>query len=117
MNKDLTNYFNQFPPEVQVVLENIRRIIQKKAPKAEEKISYGIPTYSLQGNLIHFAAFKKHIGLYPTPKTQEAFQRELAPYKTGKGSIQFPLDRPIPYDLIEKIVEHRVREHTLSKKK
>jgi uncharacterized protein YdhG (YjbR/CyaY superfamily) len=92
-------------------LEKIRAIIREAAPAAVEAISYQMPTFKLEGNLVHFAAFKKHIGLFPTPTGTEAFKKELTPYKAGKGSIQFPLDKPIPYDLIKEIVAFRVKEN------
>ncbi|MFN2440293.1 MAG: iron chaperone, partial [Chitinophagaceae bacterium] len=98
------------PKDVQKKLEQIRATIKKIAPGAEEKISYAIPTFALHGNLVHFAAFKNHIGFYPAPTGSEAFKKELSVYKTGKGSVQFPLDEPIPLDLITKIVKFRVKE-------
>jgi uncharacterized protein YdhG (YjbR/CyaY superfamily) len=111
-NKFLTidEYINAFPKDVQKILEQIRKIINDAAPEAEEAISYQIPTFKLNGNLVHFAAFKNHIGFYPTPSGQKAFEKELADYKSGKGSIQFPLDKPIPVSLIKKIVKFRVKE-------
>lgn len=108
--KTINAYIRSFPPETQAILEQIRGIIREAAPKAKEAISYGMPTFKLNGNLVHFAAFKKHIGLYPTPSGTDTFKIELLPYKSGKGSIQFPLDQPIPYDLIRKIVTFRVTE-------
>ncbi len=103
-------YIAGFPPEIQAILQKIRAIIREEAPGAEEAIRYQMPTFVLGGNLVHFAAFKKHIGLYPTPSGTAAFQEELAPYKWAKGSIQFPLDKPIPYDLIRRIVAFRAAE-------
>ena len=103
-------YIASYPPEVRAILEKIRGIVRKAAPGAEEKISYGMPTFKMRRNLVHFAAFSKHIGLYPTPSATGAFVKELEPYESGKGSIRFSLDRPIPYDLIKRIVEFRVRE-------
>ncbi|MBL7826386.1 MAG: DUF1801 domain-containing protein, partial [Saprospiraceae bacterium] len=94
----------------------IRRTIQEAAPDAVERISYGMPTYSQHGNLVYFAAYKHHIGFYATPTGHEAFKAELAPYKQGKGSVQFPLDQPIPFDLIRRIVKFRV-ETNLNKNK
>ena len=96
---------------MQDVLEELRRTIRSAAPEAEETISYGIPTFALNGNLVHFAAFKRHIGFYPTPSAIDAFQSELSPYEVAKGTIRFPLDRPIPFDLVTKIVEYRVKEN------
>ncbi len=101
-------YIAQFDPEIQEKLDKIRQVIRKEALEAVEKISYQMPTFWLNGNLVHFAAFKKHIGFYPTPKAIEDFAEELALYKTAKGSIQFPLDKPLPFDLIGKIVRARV---------
>jgi len=111
----IDTYISAFPPHVQVILSQIRKIIHTAAPDAQEAISYGIPTFKLKGNLVHFAAFKEHIGFYPTPRGILNFQKELSKYKQGKGSIQFPLNEPMPYELIERIVLHRVQENTKSK--
>ena len=108
--KTIDEYINQFPIEVQVKLEILRSAIQKLAPKATEKISYGIPTFALKKNLVHFAAFKNHIGLYALPTTNEKFKKELSKYKSGKGSIQFPLSEELPIHLIEKLVLFRIAE-------
>jgi len=108
--KTIEEYINTFPEDVQEILEKIRQTIHRAAPEAVEAISYQMPTFKLKGNLVHFAAFKNHIGFYPTPSGTAAFQKELAPYKGGKGSIQFPLDQPIPYELMAKIVKFRVKE-------
>lgn len=105
-------YIAAFPDDVQAILQQIRRAVHEVAPEATEAIAYGMPTFRLHGNLVHFAAFKNHIGFYPVPSGIEAFQEELAAYKQGKGSVQFPLNRPMPYDLIRRIVEFRVRENT-----
>ena len=107
----IDEYIAGFPPAVQRILKKVRAIIQKIAPEAEEAIKYQIPTFVLNGNLVHFAAFQNHFGFYPTPAGITAFAKELAPYQSAKGSVQFPLDAPIPYDLITKIVEFRVREN------
>jgi uncharacterized protein YdhG (YjbR/CyaY superfamily) len=112
----IDEYIETFPVEVQIVLERMRQTIRKAAPEAVEAISYQIPTFKLNGNLVHFAAFKHHIGFYPTSSGIEAFKKELSPYKWAKGSVQFPLDEPIPYDLVERIVAFRVKEN-LEKKK
>ena len=110
-------YIASFPKEVQGILEQIRRTIRKAAPGAVEAISYQIPTFKLNGsNLVHFAGWKNHIGFYATPSGNVAFKKELARYKVAKGSIQFPLDEPIPYGLVTKIAKFRVKE-TLVKKK
>jgi uncharacterized protein YdhG (YjbR/CyaY superfamily) len=106
----IDEYIGGFPAEVQEILEKIRWLIHKAAPEGVETISYQMPTFKMKGNLVHFAAYKNHIGFYPTPSGTEAFQKELAQYKGGKGSIRFPLNQPIPYDLIEKIVKFRVKE-------
>lgn len=114
-NKSLVNtideYIKQFPKDIQQILEKIRATIKEAAPDAVEKISYEIPTFDLYGNLVHFAAFKNHIGFYPAPSGMDAFKDELSKYKGAKGSVQFPLDQPIPYDLISRIVKYRVDEN------
>ncbi len=108
----IDEYIIAFPDDVQKILEKIRQIIRKAAPEASEAISYRMPTFKLNGkNLVHFAAFKNHIGFYPIPSGIEAFREELSPYKQGKGSVQFPLDKSIPYDLVEEIVKYRVKEN------
>jgi uncharacterized protein YdhG (YjbR/CyaY superfamily) len=104
-------YIDGFPPDVQEILQRVRATIKRAAPQAEEAISYQMPTFRLEGNLVHFAAFKSHIGLYPTPSGTERFREELSSYETGKGSIRFPLDKPIPYSLIARIVKFRVKEN------
>lgn len=106
----IDEYIATFPEDIQKILQEIRATIQAAAPDAKEKISYQMPTFTLNGNLVHFAAFKKHIGFYPTPSGTEAFQKELSVYKGAKGSVQFPLDQPMPLALIQKIVEFRVTE-------
>ncbi len=107
----IDTYIVAFPDDVQAVLQQIRRTIHETAPEATEAISYGMPTFKLHGNLVHFGAFKSHIGFYPVPSGMAAFQEELSAYKQGKGSVQFPLDKPIPYDLIQRIVRFRVEEN------
>jgi len=109
---NIDEYIALFPDEIQEILTKIRNIIKENAPEASEKISYQMPTYFLNGNLIHFAAFKHHIGLYPTPTGIDAYKEELSKYKGAKGSVQFLLDQPIPYDLIKRIVIYRVEEST-----
>ena len=107
----INEYIAAFPQEVQVLLEEIRHTIKETASGATEAISYAIPTFKLKGkNLVHFAAFKKHIGFYATPTGHNAFEKELSQYKQGKGSVQFPLNEPMPLDLIRRIVEYRVKE-------
>ena len=106
----IDEYIAGFPADVQDVLQKIRKTIHEAAPEATEKISYQMPTFFLKGNLVHFAAFKEHIGFYPVPTGIEKFKKELSIYKQGKGSVQFPLDQPMPYELITKIVKFRVKE-------
>ena len=113
----IDEYIANFPEDIQDILERIRRIVHEIAPGAQEKISSQMPTFTLHGNLVHFAAFQKHIGFYPTPSGTERFKKEIASYKAAKGSIQFPLDRPIPYELITKIVKFRVQENLAKAKK
>ncbi len=107
----IDNYIAQFPLNVQQKLQNLRQTIKEAAPQAEEKISYGMPTFFINKNLVHFAAYKNHIGFYPTPSGIDAFSDELSLYKTSKGAVQFPLDQPLPYDLISRIVAFRVNEN------
>lgn len=109
--KNIDEYIAGFPNEVQEILEKIRQTIRKAAPEAEETIKYKIPTFTLKDNLVHFAAFKKHIGFYPAPTGIEKFKKELSVYEQAKGSVRFPLDKPIPFDLISKIVKFRVEEN------
>lgn len=111
MYESIDDYISKFPPEIQEILSMIRKVIKEAAPDAKEKISYQMPTFALHGNLVHFAAFKNHIGFYPTPNGIDAFQEELSGYKGAKGSIQFPLHQPMPYELISKIVKYRVAEN------
>ncbi|HMR43582.1 MAG TPA: DUF1801 domain-containing protein [Saprospiraceae bacterium] len=108
----IDEYIAGFPPEIQRLLETVRETIRKTAPGAEEKISYQIPAFRYEGQyLIYFAAHKKHIGLYPVPEN-EFFEKDFAPYKTsGKGTIQFPFDKPLPLDLIAKIVKFRIAQN------
>ena len=108
----IDDYIAGFPPETQQVLKELRALIKASAPDATEKISYRIPTFVLNGHLVYFAGFEKHIGFYPTGSGVEAFKEELKPYKGGKGSVQFPLGQPLPTDLIRRIVEFRVGQNT-----
>jgi uncharacterized protein YdhG (YjbR/CyaY superfamily) len=113
MMRNLENtdaYIRHAPKEVQALLTAMRRAIRLAAPKAEETISYGMPCFRLKGNLVYFAAFRHHIGFYPTASGIAAFKKELLPYKSSKGAVQFPLDRPLPLALIKKIVRFRVKE-------
>ena len=111
----IDEYIATFPENVQDILQEIRKVIRESAPEAEEAISYGMPTFKLNGNLVHFAAYEHHIGFYPAPSGIEAFKEELSPYKGGKGSVQFPIDKPLPLDLVEKIVIFRVKENLKKK--
>jgi uncharacterized protein YdhG (YjbR/CyaY superfamily) len=104
-------YIATFPKDIQHILNTLRATIRAAAPDAEEKISYQMPTFALKGNLVHFAVHKNHIGFYPTPSGVAAFQEELSGYKRAKGSVQFPLDQPLPLDLIHRIVQFRVAEN------
>ena len=112
----IDEYIAGFPPDVQEILQKIRKTVHEAAPDATEKISYQMPTFYLHGNLVHFAGFKEHIGFYPVPTGIEKFKKELSVYKQGKGSVQFPLDQPIPYGLITKIVKFRVKENLAAAK-
>ena len=112
MIKTIDEYISQFPPEVQEILNKLRKVIKEAAPEAEEKLSYQMPTFYLKGNLVHFAAYKNHIGFYPTPSGIEAFRDKLSAYRGAKGSVQFPIDKPLPYELVSEIVKFRVAENT-----
>ena len=107
----IDDYIATFPIDIQKKLQEMRATIKETAPDAEEKISYQMPTSFLKGNLVHFAAFKNHIGFYPVPTGIEKFKKELSAYKTSKGAVQFPLDKPLPLNLIRKIVKFRVAEN------
>ena len=108
---NIDNYIASFPEETQELLERLRLTIRKAAPEAQETINYGIPTFTLKGNLVHFAAFKNHIGFYPTPSGIETFKKNLSAYDGAKGSVKFPIDKPIPFELISRIVKFRVKEN------
>ena len=112
--RNVDEYIGGFSPEVRSILEKIRATIREAAPDAEEIISYQIPAFTLKGNLVYFAAFKNHIGFYPPVKGDETLERKVARYAGEKGNLKFPLDQPIPYDLISKIVELRVMQNTTS---
>jgi uncharacterized protein YdhG (YjbR/CyaY superfamily) len=109
--KTMDEYIAAFPKNVREILEKLRSVIRESAPKAQEAMNYGIPTFKLNGNLVHFAAFKNHIGFYPTPSAITAFKKELSRYKQAKGSVQFSIDKPIPLDIVKKIVKFRVKEN------
>ena len=111
--KNTDEYIAAFPENVQQVLKQLRETIREAAPQAEEAFSYNIPTFKMYGkNLVHFGGHKKHIGFYPTPSGIDAFKDELSKYKSAKGSVQFPLNEPFPYDLVSRIVRFRVEEMT-----
>lgn len=109
--KTIDEYIDTFPNDVRNILNELRQTIKEAAPDAEEKISYQIPTFALHGNLVHFAAFKNHIGLYPAPRAIEAFKKELSRYEGAKGTVKFPIDKPLPLPLIRRIVKYRVKEN------
>jgi len=113
----IDEYIQTFPEDIQIILQKMRETIRKAVPNAVEAISYQMPTFKLKGkNLVHFATFKNHIGFYPAPSGIESFEKELSPYVRSKGAVQFPLNQPVPYDLVEKIVRFRVKE-VLAKEK
>ncbi len=113
----IDEYIARFPADIQEILQQVRATVRAAAPEAKEKISYAMPAYELKGNLVYFAAYDKHIGFYATPTGHEAFKEELSRYKFSKGSVQFPLDQPMPLDLIRCIVEFRVQENLEKAKK
>jgi len=114
--RTIDEYIETFPKDVQPILEKVRQTIRKAAPKAVEAISYQMPTFKLNGKgLVYFAGYKSHIGFYPIPSGVEAFKKELSKYKQGKGSVQFPLAEPVPYDLVKRIVQFRVKEQPAKK--
>lgn len=110
--KDINSHIADFPAGTQKLLKQLRATIKKAAPKATEAISYGIPTFKLNGNLIHFSGYAKHIGFYPGASGIASFKKELTKYKTSKGTVQFPLDKALPLSLITKIVKFRVKQNT-----
>ena len=114
--KNIDDYIAAFPAGIQKMLKQMRTTIRKAAPQSEEAIKYGIPTFVLNGNLVHFAAYKNHIGFYPAPSAMEAFKKEFAAYKTSKGAVQFPLDHPLPLDLVAQVTEFRVEESLMKRK-
>lgn len=117
-NNPIDEFIADYPRETQALLRQLRSTIKKAVPNAEEVVSYGIPTFDLHGrHLVHFAAFKNHIGFYPTPSGIEEFKKELSEYKSAKGSVQFPIDKPLPLGLITKIVRFRVKEILEKEKK
>jgi len=108
----IDDYIAEFPKDVRSILEKIRSTVRKIVPQAEEKISYKMPAFALNGDLIYFAAFKKHIGIFPPVRGDEKLRKELAPYRGEKGNLKFPLDEPMPYELIARVVKCRVKEHS-----
>lgn len=113
---NIDEYILSFPPEVQILLKMMRKTIHQAAPEAGEKIGYGIPTFTFRGNLVHFGGFKDHIGFFPTSSGVEAFKKELGDYAVTKGTIRFPIDKPLPMDLITKIVKFRLKQNLERKK-
>lgn len=113
--ESIDDYIEGFPPQVQKILQRIRRTIRKAAPGAEEAISYQIPTFRLNGNLIYFAGFQNHVSVYPAPRGAKEFKEELAGYEGGKGTVRFALDAPVPYDLITRIVKYRAQQNVAKK--
>ena len=113
---NMEGYIAGFPEQIRKKLEEMRTIIRKAVPGAEETINYGVPTFKLNGNLVHFGGFKNHIGFYPAPSGIEAFKKELSVYEGAKGSVKFPVDKPLPASLITKIVKFRVKENEAKKK-
>ena len=109
--ESIDEYIELFEPNIQKTLHEIRNFIKKEVPEATEKISYSMPTFYLYGNLIHFAAFKDHYSFFPSPSGIVSFEKEIAPYRAGKGTLRFPIDKPIPWDLIKKIIQFRVNEN------
>jgi uncharacterized protein YdhG (YjbR/CyaY superfamily) len=113
----IDDYISDFPEDVQQILQQVRATIRQAAPEAEEKISYAMPAFTLHGNLIYFAGYKSHIGLYPTPAGIDEFKDDLAKYKGAKGSVQFPIDQPMPLDLIGRITKFLVKRNLEKAKK
>jgi uncharacterized protein YdhG (YjbR/CyaY superfamily) len=116
-SSNIDTYISSFPEEIQTLLQQVRATIRESAPEAVEAIKYAMPTFILHGNLVHFAAYKNHIGFYPVPSGIEAFKEELSQYNGGKGSVQFPIDKPMPLELISRIVKFRVMENQAKSKK
>ena len=115
--KNIDEYIPAFPKNVQTILQELRQAVRDAAPQAEEAISYQMPAFKLNGNLVYFAAFKNHIGFFPTSSAMEVFKKEVKEYKTGKGTLRFPMDKPMPLNLVKKIVKFRVKENLDKKKK
>ena len=115
--RNIDEYIEGFPKDIQKILEKIRMTVRKAAPNAKETISYQMPAFTLHGNLVYFAAYKNHIGFYPAPMGIDQFKAELSKYRKGKGTLQFQIDEPIPYGLISKIVKFRVKSNLEKAKK
>jgi uncharacterized protein YdhG (YjbR/CyaY superfamily) len=109
--KTMDEYIMGFEPAIQKTLTELRNFIKAEAPEASEKISYGMPTFYLKGNLVHFAAFKDHYGFFPSPSGIDKFEEELIPYRGGKGTLRFPFNKPIPWDILRKVIRYRVEEN------
>lgn len=109
--QNIDSYIAEYPAKVQASLKKLRKLIKQMVPDASEAIKYGMPTFVLQGNLVHFAAYQHHIGFYPTPGVIVHFEKELKDYKTSKGAIQFPIDEPLPFELISSMVQYRLKLH------
>lgn len=110
-NNSVDGYISGFPKETQILLEQVRTAIREAAPDAEELISYQMPSYKYKGMLVHFAGYKSHVGFYPAPSGIKAFEKEISKYKNAKGSVQFPIDKPMPLALISKITKYRLKEN------
>lgn len=115
--KTIDQYLDLFPPEVKKIMGKIRATIRQAAPRAIETIKYGIPTFVLNGNLVHFGGYKNHVGFYPAPSGIEAFKKQLVKYQSGKGTIRFPINKPVPFDLIKQIVKFRVKQNLTKDKR
>ncbi|MCW7474401.1 hypothetical protein CH354_05810 [Leptospira levettii] len=115
--ENIDEYIHSFPKDIQILLNHVREIIREEAPNAKEAIKYAIPTFIQNGNLVHFAAYKNHIGFYALPSGNIKFQKEISKFKSGKGSIQFPITEPMPHELIRKIVRFRIKENETKEKK
>lgn len=113
--REVDEYISKFPDEIGDILKRLREVIRQNAPNAKEAMSYGVPAFQLKGNLVLYAAFKNHIGLYPTPSAIKEFKKELVNYETSEGTIKFQLNKPLPFDLIKRIVRFRVNENLKKK--
>ncbi len=114
--KTIDEYFLSYPQKTQDIMQELREFIQKEAPEATEAMGYGIPTFKLNGNLVHFGGYEHHIGFYPGSKAMQVFKQEMKQYKTSKGTVQFPIDEPLPFELIKKIVHYRIASNSSKKK-